>query len=290
MNKIDLNTKFIDFIEKIILQQINGKIYYQNYITVNNENSNIFDLSEFKSEINTLRRSNPDKKELIKDLQALFKKIATNVLLIEKMIQLFTDLKKTSDVNISDNPFVYTYSDNDFIILLPPVNFFNNGYKYSESHSLKELFDYCINTAGIIKSFIDEMKPPISELTLQSICNENELKGICKILIDEKFISKINEVDFLHHFTGQPMDKNINKIEFLPEFKGNANHKRLYDTIVHLINKETLQKEDFNKIAYSFKDKKGNIIQLNYKDKQYTKNFNREFLDFLRQSKKRLKP
>ena len=283
MNKIDLTTKFIDFIEKIILQQINGKIYYQNYITVNNEISNFFDLSEFKSEINILRRSNPDKKELIKDLQALLNKI-------DKLIHLFTDLKKTGNINVYNDPFVYAYTNNDFIILLPPVNLFNNGFKYSESHSLKELFDYCKNTTEIIKPFIDEMKPPISELTLLSICNENELKGICKILIDEKFISKINEVDFLHHFTGQPMDKNINKIEFLPEFKGNAKRKRLYDTIVHLINKKTLQKEDFNKIAYSFKDKKGNIIQLNYKDKQYTKNFNREFIDFCDKAIKRLKP
>lgn len=279
MNRKVLTIKFIDFIEKIILQQINGKIYYQNYIFRNNEITNLFDLSEFESEINTVRH-----------LEALLNKIATNVLLIEKMIQLFTDLKKTGNINVYNDPFVYAYSDNDFIILLPPVNLFNNGFKYSESHSLKELFDYCKNSYEIIKSFIDEMKPPISELTLKSICNEAELKDIRKELISKKIISKINEDDFLHHFTGQPMDENINKIEFLPEYTGNPKRKRLYDIIVHLIDKRTLQPNDFNKIAYSFKDKKGNKILLKYNDKQFTKNYSREFLDFCDHAKKRLKP
>lgn len=124
--------------------------------------------------------------------------------------------------------------------------------------------------------------------TLQSICNEAELKEIRKILIKDKIISKINEDDFLHHFTGQPMDDNINKIEFLCiGKKGNPNKDRLFTLISSLIN-ETSLKDYYNKINYSIRDQKGNKIILEKNNNRFSL-ISIEFKKLCDQAKQRLK-
>lgn len=136
-------------------------------------------------------------------------------------------------------------------------------------------------------NLINEKEIINPSVTMKSICSKSELNEIRKILIKDKIISKINEADFLHHFTGQPMDENINKIEFLCIGKnGNPNKDRLYTLISELIQKKSLVPY-FDKINYSIRDNNNNMIKLAKNNNRFSLISN-DFKKFCDQAKKRV--
>lgn len=158
-------------------------------------------------------------------------------------------------------------------------------FEYNYSSNNIPLFLFCQNLIDFIDKF--EFQKAKKE-TLKSICNEIELNEIRKILINEKIISKIDETDFLHHFTGQAMDESINKIKFIKIYRKDPNKSILFTLISELMNKKSVISLS-QKINYSIRDNKNNMIKLDKNNNRFSLISN-DFKKLCDQAKKRLNP
>ncbi|MEI6695539.1 MAG: hypothetical protein WCO13_05680 [Bacteroidota bacterium] len=249
-------------------------ICYSNYLLIDFNNS--------RNEIETYNSTNK-----VTELNTIFKLAKENDEMYLNSIINFEDDEFISNKDI----YVQRYKiENDEVSYFSEANinfYFTKEYppKYQKEY---QNFDFAEFSHQIIE-FINEIQKssPRKSTTLLSICNEDELKKIRKILIKEKIISDINENDFLHHFTGQPRDENINKIEFIKIGKENKPNKSILFTLIsELINEKSVIKFS-QKINYSFRDINNNSIKLNKNDNRFSL-INNDFNKLCTQAKNRL--